>query len=73
MSVSEVRVENGAQIVVLLDDVSFPGGIEKVYVRNKGAERILSPLNNTWDSFFLLDECVTDDFMCDCLGSKNQE
>ena len=42
-------------------------------VSNKGKERIISPINNTWDSFFLSDESVTDDFMWDYVVSKNQE
>ena len=32
-------------------------------IRINGKERILTPIENTWDSFFLSEEKVTDDFL----------
>jgi len=37
--------------------------IKKLSVRVLGSDRILSPLNQSWDSFFLNDQAVSDDFM----------
>jgi len=32
-------------------------------IRKVGQERILSPIENTWDSFFLDEDRVSDDFL----------
>jgi len=32
-------------------------------VRVLGQDRVLSPIENTWDSFFLSEERVSEDFM----------
>ena len=34
----------------------FPGSVKKVRVRVLGCDRVLSPLDQTWDSFFLADD-----------------
>lgn len=54
---------NRTQAVRLPADTRFPDTVKKVNVRVVGNERILTPLNNAWDSFFMADEGVTDDFM----------
>lgn len=41
----------------------FPKNIKKVTVRSIGKDRIISPVESTWDSFFLSGQNVTDDFM----------
>ena len=63
MSVASVFINNRTQAVRLPVDSRFPEGIKKVNVRVVGKERILSPVENTWDSFFLSQTSVTDDFM----------
>ena len=54
MSLASVFVNNRTQAVRLPIDSRFPEGIKKVNVRVLGKERILSPVENTWDSFLCL-------------------
>ncbi|MBB3048927.1 antitoxin VapB [Litorivivens lipolytica] len=63
MSTGTVFENNSTQAVRLPADTRFPEGVKKVNVRVQGKERIISPLENTWDSFFLNGPAVTDDFM----------
>ncbi len=43
----------------------FPENIKKVSVRIVGKERIISPAESTWDSFFMSEHNVSDDFMAE--------
>ena len=63
MTIATVFTNNRSQAVRLPVDVRFPKGIKKVQVRTHGAERIISPVGQTWDSFFLDGGSVTDDFL----------
>ncbi|WP_417579034.1 type II toxin-antitoxin system VapB family antitoxin [Nitrincola sp.] len=63
MSLGSVFVNNRTQAVRLPADSRFPDQVKKVNVRVLGCERILTPVEHTWDSFFLSSEQVTDDFM----------
>lgn len=63
MNVGTVFITNRTQAVRLPIDSRFPDGVKKVVVRTVGKDRVLSPVGNTWDSFFLSDDGVTDDFM----------
>ena len=63
MSIGTVFVNNRTQAVRLPLDVRLPEGIHKVEVRVRGNERILAPLGQTWDSFFLGGPRVSDDFL----------
>ena len=63
MSTGSVFVNNRTQAVRLPADTRFPEGIKQVNVRVLGKDRILSPVEHTWDSFFLSDEHVSDDFI----------
>ena len=54
---------NRSQAVRLPAEVRFSEDIKKLSVRVLGSDRILSPLNQSWDSFFLNDQAVSDDFM----------
>ena len=44
-------------------EARFDEGIKRVVIRKVGKERILSPLENSWDSFFLTEDKVSDDFL----------
>ena len=44
-------------------ELRMPEGVRKVDVRAKGNERIISPIGQKWDSFFLDGPVVSDDFM----------
>jgi len=63
MSVGTVFINNRTQAVRLPLDVRLPEGVHKVAIRARGHERILAPLGQTWDSFFLNGPTVSDDFM----------
>lgn len=63
MSQGTVFLNNRTQAVRLPADVRFPENVKKVNVRAVGRERILTPIEHSWDSFFLADEGVSDDFL----------
>src|SRR5690606_15043421 len=56
MSTGTVFENNRTQAVRLPVDVRFEEGVKKVRVRKLGKERILTPVNHTWDSFFHAEE-----------------
>ena len=63
MSIGTVFVNNRTQAVRLPVDVRLPEGIQKVDIRARGNERIITPLGQRWDSFFLGGPKVSDDFL----------
>ena len=63
MTVGTVFVNNRTQAVRLPLEVRFPEGVHKVEIRVKGQERIITPVGQTWDSFFLGGPRVSDDFL----------
>lgn len=63
MSIGTVFINNRTQAVRLPLDVRLPEGVRKVHVRVRGSERIIAPVGQTWDSFFLDGPAVSDDFM----------
>jgi len=63
MSTGSVFENNRTQAVRLPSETRFPSNVKKVLVRVVGHERILTPVNHVWDSFFLSEETVSDDFM----------
>ncbi len=63
MSTGSVFVNNRTQAVRLPADTRFPENVKHVNVRVVGNDRILSPVDKTWDSFFMSEESVTDDFL----------
>lgn len=65
MSKGSVFTNNRSQAVRLPLDTRFPDSVKQVEVRVLGQDRILSPVKKNWDSFFLGEDRVTDDFMND--------
>ncbi len=63
MAISTVFTNNRTQAVRLPAEVRLPEGVKRVNVRAIGNERIIAPVENTWDSFFMNDPQVSDDFM----------
>jgi antitoxin VapB len=63
MSIGSVFVNNRTQAVRLPMDVRLPEGVQKVDIRVKGKERIIAPLGQSWDSFFLDGPTVSEDFL----------
>ena len=73
MPQSTVFINNRSQAVRLPAEMRFPESVKKVNVRAIGKERIISPLVNTWDSFFMATEGITDDFMPERAEQTQQE
>ena len=63
MNVGSVFKNNRTQAIRLPAGSRFPESVKKVVVRILGKDRVLSPVENTWDSFFLSKDGVSDDFM----------
>jgi antitoxin VapB len=63
LTITTVFTNNRSQAVRLPADVRLPEGVKKVEVRAKGADRIISPVGQTWDQFFLNGPKVSDDFL----------
>ena len=47
--------------------------MKRVNVRAIGNERIIATVENTWDSFFMNDPQVSDDFMNERAGQEQGE
>ena len=66
MSSTTVFTNNRSQAVRLPADARFPDSVKKVQVRVVGADRVISPVEHSWDSFFNPEQVnagVTEDFM----------
>ena len=63
MSTITVFTNNRSQAVRLPADMRFPDSVKKVEVRVVGLERIIAPAESAWDSFFLREQTVSNDFM----------
>ncbi len=63
MSTGTVFTNNRTQAVRLPAELRLPEGVKQVSVRARGKERIIAPLDATWDSFFLGGSEVSEDFM----------
>lgn len=72
MGISTVFTNNRTQAVRLPADLRLPDNVKRVQVRALGQDRIISPLNNAWDTFFLNGAQVSDDFMSE-RASQEQE
>lgn len=63
MATSTVFINNRTQAVRLPSELRLPSDVKRVDVRARGNERIISPLGQSWDSFFNNGLAVSDDFM----------
>ena len=73
MTISTVFINNRTQAVRLPLELRLPEGMRQVDVRAKGNERIISPVGQTWDSFFLNGPAVSDDFLPQRAGQAAAE
>ena len=73
MAISSVFINNRTQAVRLPVELRLPEGVRKVEVRARGNERIISPVGQTWDSFFLGGPAVSDDFMAERASQHQAE
>ncbi len=71
MTISSVFTNNRSQAVRLPAEQRLPDGVKQVTVRVRGKERIIAPLDSSWDSFFHDTPAVSDDFL-DTRASQNQ-
>jgi antitoxin VapB len=70
ISTSTVFTNNRTQAVRLPAEARLPDGVKKVNVRVRGQERIITPVENTWDHFFKDGPHASDDFMLERGGQK---
>jgi antitoxin VapB len=73
VSIGTVFVNNRTQAVRLPLDVRFPEGVHRVEIRVKGQERIIAPIGQTWDSFFLDGPRLSDDFLSERASQEQPE
>ena len=65
MVASTLFTNNRTQAVRLPAELRLPNDIKRVDVRARGNERIIAPLNQSWDNFFKDGPQATDDFMAE--------
>jgi antitoxin VapB len=70
VSTSTVFTNNRTQAVRLPAEARLPESVKKVNVRVRGHERIITPVENTWDHFFRDGPQASDDFMLERGGQK---
>lgn len=63
--ITTVFTDDHTQAVRLLSKARLPDEAKKFIICIRGHERIISPLENTWDNFFLNGSPASDDFMKD--------
>ncbi|SMM99614.1 VapB protein (antitoxin to VapC) [uncultured Candidatus Thioglobus sp.] len=63
MQPSTVFLNNKTQAVRLPLDVRLDSSVKKVFIRINNKDRIISPIDGAWDSFFLSNECASEDFL----------
>ncbi|OGB32491.1 MAG: antitoxin [Burkholderiales bacterium RIFCSPLOWO2_12_FULL_61_40] len=63
MTATTVFINNSSQAIRLPAELRFPDRVKRVDVRARGCERIIAPLGQTWDSFFLEGPQLVDDFL----------
>lgn len=70
---ASVFLNNRTQVVRIPAQFRFDDGVKQVLIRKVGNERILTPIDGVWDSFFLTDERASDDFMSErMIAPKSQ-
>lgn len=65
MTTSTVFTNNRTQAVRLPAELRLPEHVKHVDIRAVGNERIIAPLGQSWDSFFLNGAVVSEDFMAE--------
>ncbi len=73
IAITTVFINNRSQAVRLPAEARLPDEVKKVIVRIRGRERIITPIENTWDNFFLNGPAVSEDFMSERGAQKPVE
>jgi antitoxin VapB len=63
MAITTVFTNNRSQAVRLPSELRLPDNVKRVKIRAVGNERIITPVDQTWDSFFSDGPKVSPDFM----------
>lgn len=63
VAIGTVSTDSHGQVVRIPHEVRLPDDVKQVTVRVKGPEVILSPVGQSWDSFFLRGPHLSDDFL----------
>lgn len=63
MTTTTVFINNRSQAIRLPAELRLPENVKRVDVRARGSERIIAPLGQSWDSFFIDGPQAADDFM----------
>ena len=63
MQHSTVFTNNRTQAVRLPASMRFPQKVKTVTIRAVGKERIIAPIESSWDSFFTEENRVSEDFI----------
>ena len=71
MATGSVFENNRTQAVRLPAETRFPPQVKNVKVRVVGCDRVLSPVDQTWDGFFLEDD--SDDVRIERGGQGTQQ
>jgi antitoxin VapB len=62
---STIFLSNRSQAVRLPKAVAFPEGVHRVEIIKLGHSRLITPVGQRWDDFFLDGPEVSEDFMTD--------
>lgn len=73
MDTGSVFENNKTQIVRLPVDARFPQNVKRVNVRIVGTDRVLSPIDKTWDSFFISENKASDDLLNERASQEQAE
>jgi antitoxin VapB len=63
MKSTTIFENNRTQAVRLPAETRFPSHVKKVAIRVVGKDRVISPLDSSWESFFDSSETTPDDFL----------
>ncbi len=66
IAITTVFTNNRTQAVRMPAEARLPDEVKKVIVRIRGRERIITPIENTWDNFFMNGPTVTEE----CLNER---
>lgn len=73
MAISTIFINNCIQTVVLPFELQLPESVKLVHVRAVGNERIISPIDSSWDSFFLSSSQVSEDFFLERASQEQSD
>jgi antitoxin VapB len=73
MVATTLFINNRTQAVRLPVELRLPSDVKRVDIRARGVERIISPLNQSWDSFFKDGPLPTADFMTERASQSQTE